>query len=122
MLKTETRQEGGITILSVIGEVQSAQNDAFSAAVEGIKDGAAPGTRVAVDVTRLDYLNSRGLGELVALYTRLRGIGGGVVLAGARPGVLKVLRLTGLGELLENYPDLGAAIGALESCAGTEPK
>jgi stage II sporulation protein AA (anti-sigma F factor antagonist) len=122
MLKTETRRQGSVTILTVTGDVHSADNDAFSRAVEQLKDQAGPGSRVAVDLAGLEYLNSRAMGDLVALYMHLRSLGGEAVLAGARPGVLKVLRFTGLGELLETFPDIAAATSALSARAGAEPK
>jgi anti-sigma B factor antagonist len=119
MLKTEARRRGKVTVLEVSGEVRSAENEAFARALEELKGGAGPGTQVVVDLSGLEYLNSRALGDLVALYMRLRGLGGEAVLAGARPGVLKVLRFTGLGELLETYPTAAQAAAALEGRSGT---
>lgn len=122
MLKTEVRREGKVTVLTVSGSVHSADNADFEAAVEKLQDEAGPAARVAVDLTGLEYMNSRALGALVGLYMHLRGSGGEAVLAGARPGVLKVLRFTGLGELLECFPTAAEAQRALEERSGAAPQ
>jgi anti-anti-sigma factor len=122
MIKIETRQQGSVTIVGVAGEVHSADNDAFSTAMEEVSDRSVPGARVVVDLARLEYLNSRALGDLAALHARLRSRGGKLVLAGASPGVLRVLRFTGLLELLENHPDVAGAVGALDRRAGKDPQ
>lgn len=49
--------------------------------------------RVVVDLSGLELIDSSGVAALVALYKRLRAVGGDVTVAGARDQPLAILRL-----------------------------
>lgn len=55
----------------------------------------ADGARLAIDLTRVDFVDSSGLGAIVSLLKTVRPHGG-LVLFGLRPGVKEVLRVTHL--------------------------
>jgi len=55
----------------------------------------AADARVAIDLTKVDFVDSSGLGALVSLLKAVRP-GGDLVLFGMRPGVKEILRLTHL--------------------------
>lgn len=55
----------------------------------------ADGARVAIDLTKVDFVDSSGLGALVSLLKAVRPAGD-LVLFGLRPGVKEILRLTHL--------------------------
>jgi anti-sigma B factor antagonist len=66
----------------------------FRSAVSELKD--AGGERVILDLGELDFIDSTGLGALVAALKRFQDVGGDVTLADLRPRVAKLLELTGL--------------------------
>jgi len=49
--------------------------------------------RVIVDLSALDIIDSSGVAALVALYTRLRAVGGQVTVTGARDQPLAIFKL-----------------------------
>jgi anti-sigma B factor antagonist len=55
----------------------------------------AEGARIAIDLSRVEFLDSSGLGALVSLLKEVRPTGD-VVLYGAKPSVAEILRLTHL--------------------------
>ncbi|HET7735940.1 MAG TPA: STAS domain-containing protein [Nocardioidaceae bacterium] len=60
---------------------------------------------IAVDCSHLDFLDSSGLGVLVAAHKHATDLGGAVVLCGANRRVERLLQLTGLEQLFVQYPD-----------------
>lgn len=68
-----------------------------------VADGA--GARVVIDLDAVSYLDSVGLGVLVAATKAARASGGDLKLCGIRAGVRSILDLTGLAKHLSLYAD-----------------
>ena len=69
---------------------------------------------LVLDLSRVDYMSSAGLGTVVWLGKRLREVKRGYAIAGLRDRVAQVFKLSGLDRILPIYPDLAAAEAALE--------
>lgn len=69
---------------------------------------------LVLDLSRVDYMSSAGLGTVVWLGKRLREAKQGYAIAGLRDRVAQVFKLSGLDRILPIYPDLAAAESALE--------
>ena len=67
---------------------------------------------VLVDLNRVDFIDSSGLGALVMARRKARELGGDVVLVGAGEQVREVLALTNLRELFAVHDTLDAAVAA----------
>jgi anti-sigma B factor antagonist len=67
---------------------------------------------VVVDLTSVTFLDSTGLGTLVAARNRAEEAGGRLPIIGNAERVLKLFRITGLDEVFEIYPSIEAAITA----------
>jgi anti-sigma B factor antagonist len=76
----------------------------------------AEGGRVGIDLTKVDFLDSSGLGALVSLLKAVRPEGE-LVLFGVRPSVREILRLTHLDSVFPCETDEAAALSLL--AAGT---
>lgn len=63
-----------------------------------------PGDTVVVDLTKVSFVDSSGLGVFVACDRRARVTGGRVVLDGCAPAVRRVLDVTGLARVLLPEP------------------
>lgn len=72
---------------------------------------------LVLDLSRVDYMSSAGLGTVVWLGKRLREAKQGYAIAGLRDRVAQVFKLSGLDRILPIYPDLAAAEAALEARA-----
>lgn len=72
---------------------------------------APTGPRVVLDLSRVTFLDSSGLGALVAVM-KLMAPERRVELSGLQPGVEKVLRLTRMDTVFPIHRDLSQAIAA----------
>lgn len=106
----------GAAILIRVAETQilADRSDAFRARLMACLPSDA--ARVALDLTRVDFLDSSGLGALVSLLKAVRPEGE-LVLFGARPSVREILRLTHLDSVFPCEADENAALSFLT--AGT---
>ena len=56
---------------------------------------------VVVNMARVDYVSSSGLGALVKLYKDLRDLGGSMAIAGASERIRGLFGLAGMSELID---------------------
>jgi anti-sigma B factor antagonist len=64
---------------------------------------------LVLDMSAVQFIDSTGLGILVGTLQRVRTGDGELRLAGARPEVLRILRITGLDKVFATYPSVRAA-------------
>jgi anti-sigma B factor antagonist len=106
-LSLSTRTVGDQKVLEVAGEI-----DVYTAPqlrerlVELVESGAR---RVVVDLGRVEFLDSTGLGVLVGALKRLRGVGGELSLVCAQERLLKIFRITGLDRVFTLHESVDAA-------------
>lgn len=116
-LRIETEKLGDTVVVHVTGEV-----DVFTAPQlrEALVGAIEEGCReVAVDLQGVDFLDSTGLGVLVAGLKRVRQYGGDLSLVCTREHILKILDITGLVKVLKVYDSVDAATAG-EDPAATE--
>ena len=90
----ETSTTGPWTVVTVRGELDLATTPALREALDA---GFTPGEpRVAVDLSRVSFMDSSTLGVLVAYLKRARERGGELRLVGVQGSPAKVIALTGL--------------------------
>jgi anti-sigma B factor antagonist len=77
--------------------------------------GHGPGALV-VDMTRTQFCDTAGLHALVAAHKRARAEGGRVLLVLPGATVLRIFSITGLDDVIPNFPSLEEALAA--SAAG----
>lgn len=63
-----------------------------------------------LDLTNLTFMDSAGLGVIVATRRRLRTLQGALVLACPNETILRLLRLTSMDKVLPVYPTVDAAL------------
>jgi anti-sigma B factor antagonist len=103
-----TADERRATVLRPVGELDLHTAGVLREALE-----AEPADRITVvDLGRLEFIDSTGLGTLVAARQRLIAGGGALRLAGADERILRPFRLTGLLEVFEFHETLDQALGA----------
>lgn len=67
---------------------------------------------VVVDLSTIEFLDSAGVGMLVALFKHSRQRGGRARFCGLSPGVRAVLEIIRLHQIFEIYDDVEAAVGS----------
>lgn len=87
----ETATVGSETKILIRGSLDI--NSAPSLAEEIDKIVAKKPERVHVDLTGLDLIDSSGVAALVKLYKNVRGVGGSIVISGARDQPLAIFKL-----------------------------
>ncbi|MFY1697350.1 STAS domain-containing protein [Solwaraspora sp. WMMD791] len=108
-LSLSTRTAGEHTVLEVGGEV-----DVYTAPrlrerlIELIDAGSR---KIVVDLRRVDFLDSTGLGVLVGALKRLRPAGGTFGLVCDKEPLLKIFRITALDQVFPIFPTVEAATG-----------
>ncbi|TDE35680.1 STAS domain-containing protein [Actinomadura sp. 6K520] len=75
--------------------------------------GAAPSSGVVLDLTRLRFCDASGIAALVKAFKHARNQRLAVTLAGATGRVDRVLRLTGIDDVLTLHPEPADALAAL---------
>ncbi|MGH9301732.1 MAG: STAS domain-containing protein [Acidimicrobiales bacterium] len=103
-----THQEDQPLVLAVTGEI-----DVFTAPQlrQQLIDLANAGhTTVIMDMEKVEFLDSTGLGVLVGGLKRLRGVDGDLILVSTQPRVVKVLEITGLTRVFKVYDRMAEAL------------
>jgi anti-sigma B factor antagonist len=101
---------GDCAVLQVTGEV-----DVYTAPIlrQQILELAAKGAvHLIADLSRVDFLDSTGLGALVGGLKRLREAGGSLVLVISTPRILRIFQITGLTKALAVQSSVADAITA----------
>jgi anti-sigma B factor antagonist len=107
-LSLNHRREGDRTVLEVAGEV-----DVYTAPklreklVELVGEGQY---RIVVDMTKVEFLDSTGLGVLVGGLKRVRSHDGSLALVCNQERILKIFRITGLTKVFPMYESLDEAL------------
>ena len=96
-----------VLILTADGGLNADVADDFVRQLEALIESGV--TQMIIDLSRLTYISSYGIGMLVRLPHRLKKNGGNVKLAAPQSAILKVLNVVRLGAVFEIYPDLNAA-------------
>jgi len=113
-----TRQiEPDITVMDFSGRLTLGNQliDIEHAITDHIRQG---GRQVVLELSKLDFMDSGGVGALVICSSTMKISGGKMVLAGAAGKVKQVLELTSLDRIIEMYSDVSSACEAL---SGTAP-
>ena len=109
-LSLSTHTVGDHTVLEVGGEV-----DVYTAPrlrerlIELVEGGAR---HVVVDLSRVEFLDSTGLGVLVGALKRLRAVNGALGLVCGHERLLKIFRITGLGKVFAIHATQSEATAA----------
>jgi anti-sigma B factor antagonist len=95
-------------LVALAGELDLYSADAFRTALdEALEEGA---TRLAIDLTSVDFIDSVALGVLANAMKRLRTAGGGLAVVTGNPQIVRVFEITGLDRMLVLAPSLSDAL------------
>lgn len=102
-------------IVDLHGSVDPATIDAFDQIFDELIEGGH--LRIIMDLGKLKYINSTGMGMMVQYYDQLSEEGGGLVLMGVQPKIMLVLEMLGLQEL---FPIVASEEEALKCVQGEQ--
>jgi anti-sigma B factor antagonist len=106
-LSLATRSVSDHTVLEIGGEI-----DVYTAPrlrERLIEMVGAGDKKVVVDLARVEFLDSTGLGVLVGAHRRLKARDGSLTLVCPHERLMKIFRITGLDSVFEIHPSVEAA-------------
>jgi anti-anti-sigma factor len=106
-MKIDVRREGTLAILVPDGSITIGPPcDALRTALDAAIDGGA--SAIIIDGSRVRYLDSTGMGEIIAGLRRLMPSGGKVGIASPSPKLREILDITGLTAIFVTGDDEAA--------------
>lgn len=106
----------GVPVVAVSGEVDVSAAPALR---DGLTDLLTEGGSVIVDLTEVGFLDSTGLGALVATRSAADERGASLLLVCTHERVLKLFAITGLDGVFTIYDTVDDALGALNAGAAS---
>ena len=107
----DTEVHGDIGVVRIVGDLTPAVEDALSAAYgKASGDGARS---VVLDFSRLEYMNSGGIGLLVQLLVRANRTRHGLAAAGLSEHYRQIFQVTRLDEAITIHDDVDDALTAV---------
>jgi len=108
-VKLSTRQSGDVTVVDVSGRVTLGEGS--SAIRETLRDLTTNGhKKILLNMSEVSYIDSTGIGELVAGFTSAANGGGTVKLLGLTRHVKDVLQISKLYTVFEAFDDEAEAV------------
>jgi anti-sigma B factor antagonist len=109
-----TRELGLVTVVEAVGRLtltdgHTTLRDLIHVSISG---GAK---KFILNLARVDFIDSYGIGELARSYSIVRQAGGEMKLAGVQQKVLPVLEVSRMNKLFEIYPAEDAALQTFAS-------
>ena len=110
-MKFSTRKTGDIVIIDVDGQILLGEGDIeIKAAVDDfLKRGAK---KVLLNLAKVPYMDSAGLGEMIRCFTALRKIGGDFKILSPNRRIIDLLTITKLLNVFDCYENESAAIAS----------
>jgi anti-sigma B factor antagonist len=107
--KLNTRQVGAVTVIDVVGQITLGEGSSLLR--EEVRDLIAKGNKkILLNLRDVSYIDSSGIGELVAGYTSLANAGGEVKLLGLTKRVQDLLQITKLYTVFDVHEDEAHAL------------
>lgn len=110
-LDIQTREVNGVTLVELSGKIILGEES--SALREKVKDLIASGkTKILLNLARISFIDSAGVGTLVSAYTSARSQGGEVKLSSLTKKFRETLQVTRLLTVFEVFDDDDAGIAS----------
>lgn len=108
-----TEHHGAVVVLSP--DVDHLDSSNYTAVREEVEAATADRTRVVLDMGRVRFVDSAGLGAILSIMRRLGERGGTLKIAAVTPSVEQLFDLVRLKRIIDIYPTSEDAVGAFQS-------
>jgi anti-sigma B factor antagonist len=110
-MEIHTSIDGQVAILRLVGRLTVGEEPGGlkKATADAVTGGA---TTVVLDLSKVPYIDSTRLGELIAAHVTVSRQGGRLVLAGSTARITDLLTVAGLEGIFEMFPSVDAAQAA----------
>lgn len=103
----------GVAILRVVGEIDSSTADQFRERLVSLIDETT--RHLIVNFAHVAYINSSGLGGLIAAFKRVRASEGSLRLCNVGGAISEVMKLIRLDNIVDIYDTEEAALASLDA-------
>jgi len=111
-MKQTSTKHGAVTVLALEGNLMGGPDAAALHAT--LNDLVSRGVKhIVIDLSKVEYMNSSGLSLLIGGAGTVKNAGGALLLAGASPKILSIIKITKLSGVLENHPSVEEAVTRL---------
>ncbi len=114
----EISERDGTGVVTISGRLEHSRCSELQTALEGLVLTERP--RVAVDLSRVSYLDSSALGILVSALKSAQRRGGDLRLSGLNEMLMDVFRITRLSNIFQIHPTVWAAIESFKEVTDQE--
>ena len=112
-LEVNERQAGDVTILDMTGSVRIGEGSiALRDAIRGLADSGK--RKILLNLAGVNYVDSSGIGELIANYTTVSRQGGQLKLLNLTDRIQNLLVITKLLTVFDTYEDEGEALKSFQ--------
>jgi anti-sigma B factor antagonist len=112
-LEVNERQAGDVTILDMSGAVRIGEGSiALRDAIRGLADTGKK--KILLNLANVNYVDSSGIGELIANYTTVSRQGGQLKLLNLTERIQNLLVITKLLTVFDTYEDEGEALKSFQ--------
>ena len=112
-MKASTRQAGSVTIVDLSGQIKLGEGS--SVLRDAVKDLLSKGHKnILLNLGEINYVDSSGIGELVAAFTSVRNQGGEMKLLHLTKKIHDLLQITKLYTVFDVKDDEAEAIAAFK--------
>ncbi len=112
-MKLDLRENGNVNVLVLSGRLTIGAEGQLSEAIDTLLE--SDRSSILVDLTRVIYMDSVGIGELVSNYRTVKRLGGALKILGPTKKVRDSLSLTQLLPILEVFDDEETAVASFAS-------
>ena len=113
------RHAGPISIVEIAGRLTSFESGALRNSIaQLLKEGRK---HIVLNLSRLDYLDSSGIGELVQSYMSVIKRGGEMKVVGLTEKDEEILKITQLHQVFQEFQDEQSAVRSFPGSAGRGP-
>ncbi len=110
-MKFKTREVDGVTILDLSGRITLGEGSGTLR--DAVRDLVSKGSKkILLNLAEVDYIDSSGLGELVAAYTAVKNSGGDLKLVNLTKKVSDLLVITKLATIFDVKDDEASAVSS----------
>ena len=115
-MEIEVEEKEGYNIVTPVGELDVYTVPLFRKVVLKLE-----GDRrhdLILDLTRITFIDSSGLGSLIETYQKVQTVEGDLAFVIDNPRIVKILKLVDLDKVFRMYPNLGRALQSVGVSGG----
>jgi len=113
-MKLASRQVGGVAVIDIEGKILLGEGDVeVKKAVDELL--SKDQKRVLLNLAKVPYIDSAGLGEIIRCFTAARKAGGNLKLVAPNQRLIDLLTITKLVNVFDWYGDEAAALKSFHS-------